>query len=61
MILCGAPHSGKSTASMIMIDILTQMQQQHQLQSVNQQKKNGQGSESNYVQESSSQTHKLYR
>jgi hypothetical protein len=45
-----------------MIDILTQMQQQQQLQSSNQQQKTLSTShESNYSQEIAAQTHKLYR
>lgn len=59
MILCGAPHSGKSTAAMVMIDILTQMQQQHQLQTSAQSNKIS--STSNDAQEIAAQTHKLYR
>ena len=62
MILCGSAHSGKSCAAILMIDILTQMQQQQQLQTSNQQQKNfSTSNESNYAQEIASQTHKLYR
>lgn len=62
MILCGSAHSGKSSAAILMIDILTQMQQQQQLQSSSHQQKNLSTShESNYAQEIAAQTHKLYR
>lgn len=60
MILCGAPYSGKSTAAMVMIDVLTQMQQQTHLQSSSQQQKFSSASESTYSQDAS-QMHKLYR
>lgn len=60
LILCGSAHSGKSAAAMMMIDILTQMQQQHQLQSTN--STNKISSSSNDAQEiGAAQTHKLYR
>jgi hypothetical protein len=62
MILCGSAHSGKSSAAKLMIDILTQMQQQHQLQSSSQTQKTFSASqESNYSLDVSAQTHKLYR
>lgn len=62
MILCGSAHSGKSSAAKLMIDILTQMQQQQQLQSPGHQQKNlSISSDSNYAQEIAAQTHKLYR
>ena len=62
MVLCGSPHSGKSTAAILMIDVLTQMQQQQQLQSLTpQQKSNSIAQEANYAQEVAGQTHKLYR
>jgi hypothetical protein len=62
MILCGSAHSGKSSAAKLMIDILTQMQQQYQLQTSNQQHKTSSiSNESNYAQEIAAQTHKLYR
>lgn len=62
MILCGSPHSGKSTAAILMIDVLTQMQQQQQLQSLTpQQKSNSIAQDANYAQEIAGQTHKLYR
>jgi hypothetical protein len=62
MILCGSAHSGKSSAAMLMIDILTQMQQQIQLSTSGQQQKNLSTShESNYAQEIAALTHKLYR
>ncbi|CAF1326895.1 unnamed protein product [Adineta steineri] len=60
MILCGSAHSGKSSAAILMIDILTQIQQQQQLQTFNQQQKNL-SQESNYTQETAEQAHKLYR
>ncbi|CAF1032650.1 unnamed protein product [Adineta ricciae] len=62
MILCGSPYSGKSSAAMLMIDVLTQIQQQQQLLSAYQQQKSSSISqEANYTQESAGQTHKLYR
>lgn len=62
MILCGSAHSGKSCAANLMIDVLTQMQQQQQLQSPNyQQKTLNSLHESNYAQEIAAQTHKIYR
>ena len=62
MILCGSPYSGKSSAAMLMIDVLTQMQQQQQLLSAYQQQKSSSISqEANYTQEAAGQTHKLYR
>jgi len=62
MILCGSAHSGKSSAAKLMIDILTQMQQQQQLQTSNQHQKTlSTSNESNYAQEIAAQTHKLYR
>ncbi|CAF3850522.1 unnamed protein product [Rotaria sp. Silwood1] len=62
MILCGSTHSGKSSAAMLMVDVLTQMQQQQQLQtSVQQQKSLSVPQESNYAQEIATQTHKVYR
>ena len=60
MILCGSAHSGKSSAAKLMIDILTEMQQQ--LNSSGHQHKNtSTSSESTYAQEIAAQTHKLYR
>lgn len=60
MILCGSAHSGKSSAAKLMIDILTEMQQQ--LNSPGHQQKNtSTSSESTYAQEIAAQTHKLYR
>ncbi|UJR24993.1 hypothetical protein I4U23_006354 [Adineta vaga] len=62
MILCGSPYSGKSSAAILMLDILTQMQQQQQLQSFGQQQKSSSvNQEANYAQETAGQTHKLYR
>lgn len=62
MILCGSAHSGKSSAAKLMIDILTQMQQQQQLQSSgHQQKSLSTSNESNYAQDIAAQIHKLYR
>jgi hypothetical protein len=61
MILCGSAHSGKSSAAILMVDVLTQMQQQQQLQSSGQQKRTSISNESNYAQEITAQTHKLYR
>ncbi len=62
MILCGSAHSGKSSAALLMIDILTQMQQQIQLSTSGQQQKNlSTPHDSNYAQEIAAQTHKLYR
>jgi hypothetical protein len=62
MILCGSPNSGKSSAAILMIDILTQIQQQQQLQTSNQQRTNSSTTQdSNYTQDIAGQTHKLYR
>ncbi len=62
MILCGSAHSGKSSAAKLMVDVLTQMQQQQQLQTPGQQQKTlSTLHESNYAQEIAAQTHKLYR
>jgi hypothetical protein len=58
MILCGSAHSGKSSAAILMIDILTEMQQQQQLQTSSQQQKTFSISNE---QEIALQTHKLYR
>ena len=60
MILCGSAHSGKSSAAKLMIDILTEMQQQLN-SSGHQQKNTSTSSESTYAQEIAAQTHKLYR
>jgi hypothetical protein len=60
MILCGSPNSGKSSAAILMIDILTQIQQQQQ--TFNQQRTNSSTTQdSNYTQDIAGQTHKLYR
>ncbi|CAF3476774.1 unnamed protein product [Rotaria socialis] len=62
MVLCGSTHSGKSSAAKLMIDVLTQMQQQQQLQTSSQQQKTSLGpQEASYTQEITAQTHKLYR
>ncbi|CAF0936921.1 unnamed protein product [Rotaria sordida] len=63
MILCGSTHSGKSSAAILMIDVLTQMQQQQQLQTSVQQQQRSSSTpqESNYAQDIAAQTHKLYR
>lgn len=62
MILCGAAHTGKSTAAKVMIDILTQMQQQHQTSSNGSSKKDSPSmSEAQYSIDGSAQTHKIYR
>ncbi|CAF0874114.1 unnamed protein product [Rotaria sordida] len=63
MILCGSTHSGKSSAAILMVDVLTQMQQQQQLQTSVQQQQRSSSTpqESNYAQDIAAQTHKLYR
>ena len=57
MILCGSAHSGKSSGAMVMIDVLTQMEQQHHLQASRELQKLP--STSNEFM--SAQAHKLYR